>query len=202
MKRVKFSGGGHQRLLVMQMARAYYPDGGTFKPFSAEMVGGVASYDVPMFNQSTLKLGSYSAANNNAGDGFTIISTITEGYNAGITQQLVSILTFRFSNGQGSPLYNGWQTSFPAYTFGLEYYYTVSGSIVDIYCKNNSFNGLNVSYVLIGRSENWQHLITGSDLPSNAVKFTPVYTNTSVDAPIVVSASQPNNPSATLWIVP
>lgn len=184
------------------MARAYYPDGDTFKPFTAEMVGGVGSYDVPMFAQSVLKLGTYSAANDNSGDGFTIVSTITAGYNANIGQQLVSVLTFRFSNGQGNPLYNGWQTSFPSYNQDVEYYYSVSGNIVTVYCKNNSYSGWNASYALIGHSESWSNLITVSDLPSSAIKFEPVYTHTSADAPIVVSSSQPNSPSATLWIVP
>lgn len=109
------------------MARAYYPDGGTFKPFTPEMVGAVGYYQTTMFHTAVLKLDTYQAQSTSSRDGFTIMSTITAGYNGNLSQQLVSILTFRFGNGSGT-LYNGWQTSFPIYNTDVEYYYMVSGS--------------------------------------------------------------------------
>ena len=183
------------------MARAYYPEGDAFKPFTPEMVGAVGYYQTIMFYTSVLKLGTYQAQSTDSGDGFTIISTITGGYNGNLSQQLVTVLTFRFGNGSGT-LYSGWQTSFPTYNTGVEYYYTVSGSTVTVYCKNDSYNSQNTYYEFIGRTEGWTNDSVVTTLPSSATKFTPVYISTSSDAQIVVSSSQPSNPSATLWIKP
>lgn len=183
------------------MARAYYPDGGTFKPFTPEMVGAIGYYQTTMFHTAVLKLGTYQAQSTSSGDGFTIVSTITAGYNGNLPQQLVSILTFRFGNGSGT-LYGGWQTSFPAYNTDVEYYYTVSGSNVTVYCKNDAYNSQNTYYEFIGRTEGWTNNSVVATLPSGATKFTPVYTSTSADAQIVVSGSQPSNPSAVLWVKP
>ena len=182
------------------MARAYYENDDNYMPWTADMVGGIARYHVPMFNQSYLCLGTYAAQSTNNGDGFTIVSTITGGYNGQVPQQTVDILTFRFGNGSGI-LYEGYQATLPASNNSVTYYYSVSGVNITVWCNNTTFNGQNTYYAFIGRNEGWtQSNTTQTTKPSNLKQFTRVSIITSYDPEIVVSSSQPSNTNAKLWL--
>lgn len=181
------------------MARAYYGSGDNYTPWTADMVGGIARYHIPMFNQCYLCLGTYAAQSTRSGDGFTIVSTVTGGYNGQISQQTVDILTFRFGNGSGI-LYDGYQATLPASNTSVTYYYSVSGGNITVWCNNTSFNSQNVYYAFIGRNEGWtQSNATQTTKPSNLKQFTRVSIVTSYDPEVVVSSSQPSNTNAKLW---
>lgn len=184
------------------MAKAYYPSGNAFKEWTANMVNAAASYETPSFNNSIYHLGYYTYVNTTSGEGPTLLCTYAGGYNGNITQQLVTLLTFRFGNGSGT-LYNGWAMDFPATLTTVNYYYQYGSNKVNIYCDNKSYSGTYQGYTVISGSERWTDVNkTVSALPSGAVAFRDLALMSSYDAPVIVSSSQPSNTNATLWIQP
>lgn len=184
------------------MAKAYYNDGGVQKRWTASMVDGVGYSIVPAFSLGWLYIGSYHASVSNGGNGFTLLSTITGGYNGHIAQQLCTIITFRFGNGSGT-LYNGWQLSLPTQNEMVTYWYHVSRSQVDVYCKNNSFNSSDSGIVLLSGDPDLWTCKGGTILnnqPTDVVQFAKITPHTSFDPQIVVSKSQPTNTNAALWV--
>lgn len=156
------------------------------------MVDGVGYSIMPAFDNGWLYIGSYHALFSDRGGGFTLLSTILGGYNGAIDQQLCTIITFRFGNGKGT-LYNGWQLSLPSPNAAVTYWYHVSGSQVDVYCKSDTYNADSSSIVFLsGDPDLWTYkgIFLGSK-PTDVVQFAEIRPHTSFDPQIVVSQSQP-----------
>lgn len=183
------------------MAKAYYNDGGVQKRWTASMVDGVGYSIMPAFNSCWLYIGSYHAPVSNGGHGFTLLSTIIAGYNGNIRQQLCTIITFRFGNGMDI-LYNGWSLSLPTKNGEISYWYHVSGSQVDVYCKSDSYNSDDASIVFLsGNPDLWTcHSRILSSPPTDVVQFAEIRPHTSFDPQIVVSENRPTNANAALWV--
>lgn len=166
------------------------------------MVNASASYEIPAFSNGIWHLGYYTYTSTTSGEGPTLLSTIAGGYNGNITQQIVTLMTFRFGNGSGT-LYNGWSMDFPSILTTVNYYYHYSNNRVNIYCQNTSYSGNYQGYTVLSGSARWTNVgKTVSALPSGAAAFRDIALMSSYDSPIVVAGSQPSNTNATLWIKP
>lgn len=166
------------------------------------MVNAAASYEIPSFNNGIWHLGYYIYTSTTGGEGPTLLSTIAGGYNGNITQQLVTLMTFRFGNGSGT-LFNGWSMDFPSISTAVNYYYKYGSNRINIYCQNSSYSGGYQGYTVLSGSERWTNVgQTVSALPSGAAAFRDIAPMSSYDSPIVVASSQPSNTNARLWIQP
>lgn len=183
------------------MARAYYPEGDSYKPWSADMVGASQLLYFPSHSKTTVYLGKFIATNNTNGQSFTLNLHTNCGYNGQVGQAQEITLRFSFGNGSGN-LQVGWASYFPTNDSNMIFYYRVEGITIHIYCDVKLYPGVHTTYsVHVSEYNKWIHIGEAiSSIPSGAIEFTRVGAISTVDSEVVVSSSQPSNPNAKIWV--
>lgn len=183
------------------MARAYYPEGNKYKPWSADMVGASQLLTFPSDAVTKMYLGKFVASSTTNGQSFTLNLHTNFGYNGAVEQAQEVTLRFAFGNGSNR-LQVGWASYFPANNPAIIFYYRVEGTTVHVYYDSTTYPGNNTTYsVHCSEYNKWTHIGENiSSIPSDATEFTRVGVINTVDSEVVVSSSQPTNNNAKIWV--
>lgn len=183
------------------MARAYYPEGNKYKPWSADMVGASQLLTFPSDAVTKMYLGKFVASTTTNGQSFTLNLHTNFGYNGAVEQAQEVTLRFAFGNGSNI-LQVGWASYFPANNPAIIFYYRVEGTTVHVYYDSTTYPGNNTTYsVHCSEYNKWTHIGENiSSIPSDATEFTQVGVINTVDSEVVVSSSQPTNNNAKIWV--
>lgn len=183
------------------MARAYYPEGDSYKPWSADMVGASQLLYFPSNSATKMYLGKFIATDSRNGQSFTLNLHTNCGYNGMVGQAQEITVRFAFGNGSGN-LQVGWASYFPENNPSIIFYYKVEGTTVHLYYDMKVYPGVHTTYsVHVSEHNQWVHIGEEiSSIPSDVTEFTQVGTVTTVDPEVVVSSSQPSSNNAKIWV--